>query len=234
LVSIGAVLNAAEQVATILREEILTGELHGGAPVREQDVAERLGVSRTPVREAVGRLVAEGLLIKDGNKTAHVFRPTLADLLEIYEIRIPLESLAARLSCETADDTFVTKLEKARKALAKAEPGADWSMKHEAFHLLVARGSGRRRLESLVSTLRVQSEPYVRFAIASDGQFPVRAQHDHDEIVTFVRNRDGKGLERLVRNHLRATSKQVSTLLSRAAGAPNVKTVTTLPGGRAR
>lgn len=211
------VLNAAEQVATTLREEILTGQLQGGIPVREQDVAERLGVSRTPVREAVGRLVAEGLLIKDGNKTAHVFRPTLADLLEIYEIRIPLESLAARLSCEAADATFVAELEKARKALTKAEPGTDWSMKHEAFHLLVARGSGRRRLESLVRTLRVQSEPYLRFAIASDGQFPVRAQHDHDEIVTLVKNGDGKALERLVRHHLQATSKHVSTLLARSA-----------------
>ena len=232
--SSGVALNAAEQVADILREEILTGELNGGAPVREQDVAERLGVSRTPVREAVARLVAEGLLMKDGNKTAHVFRPSLAELLEIYEIRIPLESMAARLACEAAEKAFIAELEKAGRALAKAEPGRDWSVKHEAFHLLVARGSGRRRLESLVTTLRVQSEPYVRFAIASDGQFPQRARHDHQEIVTLVKRGDGTALEQLVRNHLQATSKQVSTLLSQAIAAPASSHLASIAGGRSR
>jgi DNA-binding GntR family transcriptional regulator len=219
LVSTGTALNAAGHVAAVLREEVLTGRLHGGAPVREQDVAERLGVSRTPVREAVGRLVAEGLLMKDGNKTAHVFRPSLADLLEIYELRIPLESMAARLTCEAGDQAVVADLERAGRALAGAEPGIDWSMKHEAFHLIVARAGGRRRLEALVTTLRVQSEPYVRLAVSSDGAFPRRAQHDHEEILRLVRAGDGKALERLVRDHLQATTKQVASLLAKTTTA---------------
>jgi DNA-binding GntR family transcriptional regulator len=216
-VNAGLAPNAAEQVAASLREQILTGALQGGAPVREQDVAQQLGVSRTPVREAVGRLVAEGLLIKDGNKTAHVFRPSLAELLEIYEIRVPLESMAARLACENADKAFVRELDAAGKALEKAEPGLAWSRQHEAFHLLLAHGSARPRLELMVGILRVQSEPYVRFAVAGDHQFPQRAQHDHEEIVRLVAAGDGKGLERLVRKHLLATSKQVSTLLAQVS-----------------
>jgi DNA-binding GntR family transcriptional regulator len=204
---------AAEQVATALREEILGGALPGGAPVREQDVAERLGVSRTPVREAVSRLVAEGLLIKDGNRTAHVFRPSLADLLEIYEIRTPLESLAARLACTDPDEAFLDRLEDAGRALTGARPGVDWSDKHEAFHLCLVAGSGRPRLEALVRTLRGQSEPYVRFAVAFDADLGERARRDHEDIVRLARTRAADELEVLVRRHLEATSSRVAALL---------------------
>jgi DNA-binding GntR family transcriptional regulator len=212
--SSGQLANATAYVAEVLRDEILTGQLHGGAPVRENEVAERLGVSRTPVREAVGSLVAEGLLIKIGNRTAHVFRPSLAELQEIYEIRIPLESLAARLACQSPDKQFLADLENAWKALSQAEQGMDWSVKHEAFHLCLVRGSRRPRLESLVRTLRVQSEPYVRFAIASDSGFRQKAENDHAEIVRLAKACDAKAMERLVCNHLTRTSKHVSALLT--------------------
>jgi DNA-binding GntR family transcriptional regulator len=206
--------NATAGVVAILREEILTGRLQGGEPVREQDVAERLGVSRTPVREAVGRLVAEGLLLKDGNRTAHVFRPSLEELLEIYEIRTPLESLAARLACESSEDGFLAELRAAGEALTSARPGLDWSAKHEEFHLCLVRGSGRPRLVSLVHTLRVQSEPYVRFAVAVDDDLLHQAQEDHVAIVRLAEAADGRGLERLVKKHLQATAKRVSALLT--------------------
>lgn len=206
--------NATAGVVAILREEILTGRLQGGEPVREQDVAERLGVSRTPVREAVGRLVAEGLLVKDGNRTAHVFRPSLEELLEIYEIRTPLESLAARLAGESPGEEFRTELRAAGAALSGARPGLDWSARHEEFHLCLVRGSGRPRLESLVRTLRVQSEPYVRFAVNVDDELLHRAQQDHAEIVRLVEAGDARGLERLVKRHLKVTAKRVAALLT--------------------
>jgi DNA-binding GntR family transcriptional regulator len=210
--------NATAVVVAILREEILTGRLQGGEPVREQDVAERLGVSRTPVREAVGRLVAEGLLIKDGNRTAHVFRPSLEELLEIYEIRIPLESLAARLACESPRDGFLAELRAAGRALSRARAGVDWSGRHEEFHMCLARGSGRPRLVSLVHTLRVQSEPYVRFAVTVDDDLLHRAEQDHVAIVQLAEAGDGRGMERLVKKHLKATTKRVSALLTSPGG----------------
>lgn len=204
---------AAEQVAAVLREEILAGRLQGGSPVREHEVAERLGVSRTPVREAVSRLVAEGLLLKDGNRTAHVFRPSLAELLEIYEIRTPLESLAARLACESPDEEFLDALETAGDALRAARPGIDWARKHEAFHLCLLAGSQRPRLTALVRTLRVQSEPYVRFAVAFDFELREQARQDHLEIIQLARRSAAEEVERRVRAHLTATMTRVSALL---------------------
>lgn len=204
---------AAEQVVATLRAEILGGGLPGGAPVREQEVAERLAVSRTPVREAVGRLVAEGLLIKDGNRTAHVFRPSAAELVEIYEIRLPLESLAARLACVEADEAFLDRLDAAGRALTTSVPGMDWSAKHEAFHLCLVSGSRRPRLEGLVRSLRAQSEPYVRFAVAFDADLAERARGDHEDMIRLARARAADELEALVRRHLEATSTRVSALL---------------------
>ncbi|MDT7705084.1 MAG: hypothetical protein QOG20_691 [Pseudonocardiales bacterium] len=206
--------SATERVVSALRAEILGGQLAGGAPVREHDLAQRLRVSRTPVREAVGRLVAEGLLVKNGNRTAHVFRPSAADLLEIYEIRGPLEGLAARLACTAADEEFVERLDAAGRVLNDAAPGLDWLARHEAFHLCLAAGSARPRLEALVRILRVQSEPYVRFALAFDAGLAGRARQDHLDIVRLTRAGAADALEELVRRHLTATSTRVAALLA--------------------
>jgi DNA-binding GntR family transcriptional regulator len=207
-------LNAADQVFVALREEILVGQLRGGVAVREQEVAERLGVSRTPVREAVARLVAEGLLVKSGNQTAYVFQPSLAELLEIYEIRTPLESMAARIACEAGGASYIDRVRDTGRALSKAKPGSDWISKHEDFHLALFEGNQRPRLEALVRTLRTQSEPYVRFAVAVDHQLRERAQLDHLQFVELVEAGDAKSVEKLVRSHLKLTTKHVAAILN--------------------
>jgi DNA-binding GntR family transcriptional regulator len=205
--------NAAMHVAGLLREEIASGQLPGGFPLRENEIADRLGVSRTPVREAVGTLVGEGVLIKTDNRTAHVFRPSMDELIEIYDMRVPLESMAARLACENPSREFLAELEAAGAALTRAEPGFDWSLKHEAFHLCLTSGSNRPRLQALVRTLRMQSEPYVRLAIASGREFRQNANADHVKIVTLAHSGAARTVERLVKSHLNATIKHVASLL---------------------
>src|ERR1700720_836182 len=86
---------SAPEIADLLRRRLTNGELIGVA-IREADIAQSLGVSRTPVREAIRMLIGEGLLLKERGKSARVFQPSLADLSDIYEIRTPLEALAAR------------------------------------------------------------------------------------------------------------------------------------------
>jgi DNA-binding GntR family transcriptional regulator len=206
--------NAAVYVASLLRQEIVSGQLPGGAPLRENEIADRLGVSRTPVREAMGSLIGEGVLIKKGNRTAHVFRPSLAELIEIYDMRIPLESMAARLACIDPSRAFLKELETLGEALSAADRGIDWSLKHEAFHMCLTSGAGRPRLETIVRTLRVQSEPYVRLAVASGRQFRQNADADHARIVELARHREARTVERLVKVHLSRTIRHVSGLLS--------------------
>src|SRR5690348_4351298 len=87
-------LTVAEQVATALREEITTGQLAAGTRLRQNEIAQRFGVSSTPVREAFGLLQSEGLVQIDPHRGVTVFLPSIQDLIEHYEIRIALEVLA--------------------------------------------------------------------------------------------------------------------------------------------
>src|SRR5690349_13342936 len=84
----------AGAVAERLREMILSGELPGGTRVRQMDIAERFGVSSTPVREAFTALAREGLVRQDTHKGVVVQQPSIEDVRENYEIRMALESLA--------------------------------------------------------------------------------------------------------------------------------------------
>lgn len=205
---------AVEQVVDTLRTEILTGQLRGGLPVREQEIAERLGVSRTPVREAVARLVTEGLLVKDENKTAHVFQPSLDELLEIYEIRVPLESMAARIACETTTPEYLARVRSASEVLKDTADFNDWAVKHDEFHLALFECGRRPRLESMVRTLRAQSEPYVRFAVAADRVLFAKAGHDHARLAELALVGDARGVESTLKVHLKRTVRHVTALLN--------------------
>src|SRR5579863_514155 len=93
-------LTIAEQVAAALREEIATGQLAAGTRLRQVEIAQRFGVSTTPVREAFGLLQSDGLVQIDTHRGVTVFLPTIQDLIEHYEIRMALEMLAAEKAAE--------------------------------------------------------------------------------------------------------------------------------------
>lgn len=175
-------------------------------------------------------LVADGLLVKDDGRTAHVFRPSWSELLEIYEMRIPLESMAARMACENADAAFDDEIARAHADLVAAHPGPEWSARHEEFHLCLARGSRRTRLVSVLRTLRAQSEPYVRFAVTLDDDLRRSARRDHEEIVELVHSREAEALESVVRRHLGATTQRVEALLQRTGQATHSR-IPDLPTG---
>jgi DNA-binding GntR family transcriptional regulator len=205
-----------------LRAEIATGQLRPGDSVAEEDVAKRLGISRTPVRDAIGRLVAEGLLTKDDNRTAHVFRPSLPELLEIYEIRLPLEILAATLAAESASEGLHARLQQKFDEFRGGPVDHAWIMHHEEFHLTLYSGSGRMQLLDVIAGLRRRSEPYVRFAMKVDVKFRERSQSHHSEMVATILAGDPKRMERLVRKHLKSTTDRVSELLNEGLWIPSI------------
>lgn len=213
--------SAVDHAVRNIRDQILMGELRGGDVVGEEEVANRLGLSRTPVREAIGRLVAEGILVKNGSRrSVQVFKPSLQELLEIYEIRLPLEILAARSAAEQASDTFVRSIEGQFSEFRDERLSREWMLKHEQFHLGIFAGSNRPRLMSVLRGLRAQSEPYVRFAVQVDPKFRERSQSHHAAMVTALAERNGKQMERLVRRHLAGTTQRVSELLEAGMWQP--------------
>jgi DNA-binding GntR family transcriptional regulator len=203
----------ASEIADLLRRRLTNGELIGVA-IREADIAQSLGVSRTPVREAIRMLIGEGLLLKERGKSARVFQPSLADLSDIYEIRTPLEALAARRAAKSADPGLVDELSLILDDLSEALPGANYSARHEDFHLRLIDAGGSERLAALVRTLRAQSEPYVRIALQVAPDFRATARLQHRQIVAALKANDGETAERLMQAHLRDSIARVPEILA--------------------
>ena len=159
-------------------------------------------------------LVGEGLLLKERAKSARVFQPSLADLSDIYEIRTPLEALAARRAAKHADQELVDELSRILDDLAEALPGANYSARHEDFHLRLIDAGGSKRLSQLVRTLRAQSEPYVRIALQVAPDFRATARVQHRQIVAALEANDGDRAETLMQMHLMDSIARVPEILA--------------------
>jgi DNA-binding GntR family transcriptional regulator len=204
---------AAETAAEAIRAALITGELRVGAPVREEDWAGRLSLSRTPVREAIKQLVIEGILVRDG-RTAYVFQPSMDDLLDIYDVRLPLETLAARRAAERGGPELAKGLMERFKRIKDRETDSDWFHGHEEFHLYLFAGAGSPRLSSTIATLRAQSEPYVRFAVTADMRFRHESNTQHREMVNLIRKHDADGIAAVVAEHLMRTRRELDKLMA--------------------
>jgi DNA-binding GntR family transcriptional regulator len=196
----------AEGTAIALRSMILSGELRAGEALRQEDLAQRLGVSRTPLREAIARLDAEGLVVNDPHKGAVVCRPTLEEVLEGFEIQSALEPLAARLAAETRTEADVEVARELLEALERAKSPEVWAARNEAFHLGIYRMSRRPRLVDLIAKQYERSNLFVRIlALSPDGRGPARAEREHTKMVKALERGDGDQIELLVREHVAST-----------------------------
>ncbi len=211
---------AAELAAAHIREAIVTGALGPDDPVYEEEWASRLNISRTPVREAIQELVARGTLARQG-RTAHVFRPSLSDLLEIYDIRLPMEQLAASRCATVADDALVRDLEQRFARIRERRSDSGWYSDHEAFHMRLFEGSRMPRLTSLIQSLRAQSEPYVRLAVHLDQDFRDNSKVQHGSLVSAVRDHDPDLAAAVVAEHLQTTRQRLSDIMAASASLPS-------------
>jgi DNA-binding GntR family transcriptional regulator len=204
--------SAAGIASRRIRQELMSGRLRPDDPVYEEEWANRLGLSRTPVREAIQELVARGVLTRRG-RTAYVFRPSLPGLLEIYDIRLPLERLAASRCAEAASDELVGKLEQRFEKIRDHRADSGWYTDHEAFHMEIFQGCGMPRLLDLVESLRSQSEPYVRFAVYVDQRFRDDSALQHNALMEAIRARDADRAAAVVEEHLLTTRRKLADLM---------------------
>lgn len=151
-------LPLSHQVTMELRRAIVSGDMGQGDPLRETALAEQLGVSRVPVREALIELERHGLVEFDDKGRTRVPVLTAKDLEEIYQLRLALEPLAARLMAQRADTGMFAKMEKNIAATRTAKTLPELSHLDAEFHDLIAQGSGNRRLQQGWEALRYQVE----------------------------------------------------------------------------
>lgn len=203
-----------EQVASELRQLILSGLLGPGQPVNQDEVAERLGVSRMPVREALRTLAVEGLVQFHPNRGAVVTELSRRDMEELYALRIMLEGPAARRSAENMTSEHLTGLQGLIKEMERLRDGprAEWAEVHYRFHLSLYEAAGMPRLGRLIAGLRNLVEPYSRIYI----RLPERmrqAEREHRDLVAACRKRDGERAEKVLVEHLSSPSRALLDLL---------------------
>ena len=203
--------SAVEVCTDRLREMIADGVLTAGQPLRQDELAARLDMSRTPIREAVRRLESEGLVVIEKNRGAMVANPTPEQLLEIYEVRLLLEPHAAGLAAERIDAGQIEVIDALYERMESC-PAWEFYQLNREFHLAVYDVVGHNTLYEHIRGLRYRSDPYVR--ILSGGGGGPAAQHGHRDILDALRAHDAEAARSATRDHLMSTVDLVTSLLN--------------------
>lgn len=159
-----------EVVFKTLRQSILTGELKPGERLMEIHLADKLGVSRTPIREAIRKLELEGLVTMIPRRGAEVAKISEKNLKDVLEVRTCLDSLAVRLACQRITDEQIADLKKACDDFVLATKTGEATAITKAdvkLHDVIVRATGNERLQQMINTLSEQMYRY-RFEYIKD------------------------------------------------------------------
>ena len=197
---------ASARIADHLREAILRGELRPGDRIRQEDIAQRLGASRLPVREALRMLEAEGLTEHEAHKGARVPRLSQHEVEVIYQMRERLEPLAIIESLDRLTDDDHARLEDVQRRIEENDDVDRFLELDREFHLLTYSGCAIDPLMSMVRRLWNSTQHYRRAFVSLSGpgrMWVVNAEHRL--ILDAVERRDPVDAERHVSGHIRRT-----------------------------
>lgn len=203
-VNMNEYLPLRDVVFNTLRQAILKGELTPGERLMEIQLAERLGVSRTPIREAIRKLELEGLVLMIPRKGAEVAKISEKSLRDVLEVRRSLEELAIELACQRMSDDEIKQLEEAQENFRKAVENKD-AMKiaenDEHYHDIIYFGTGNSRLVQILNNLREQMYRYRLEYIKDEDKRQVLLL-EHDNILKAVRSRHVAEAKAAIREHI--------------------------------
>lgn len=203
-----------ERVHAHLRQEILDNRIAPGSVLQEVPLAESLGVSRGPIREALGSLAAEGLVTITPRRGAVVTALTKHDFLEAYQVREALEALAVRLAVPRMSDDELAALEGPIQDMLRCSAGADdtgFFEANAAFHESFVVASGNTKLVEVYRRLIGQMGPYRRPSALLRGSLD-RSIAEHRGIMDAARARDGVRAAELVLDHIRVPQRRLEAL----------------------
>jgi len=214
-----------ERVVDALREAIVAGRLKPGERIRERELVALLGVSRSPLREAIRILETEGLITSLAHRGARVSELGATDLHDMLQVRIMLETFAVRLFMERFDEAVLRRMEeqveRARAAGHRVDLQANFDLGLE-FHDLLVGACGNRKVVQLHENLKRHQTRYQHFAFARLGR-DLRALDEHAEMVTMLRARDLPAMEAKIRAHLLRFYEYLAPLLPVSDGSPETE-----------
>ncbi len=194
--------NLNTQVYDILKDMIADQRFLPGSSLNVEKLTQELGVSRTPIWEAIRRLEQEGIVVHTPHKGVRVVELTRKTALELYEVRETLESLAARLGAERAKQNTVARMKKIlaeQLLVVEKEDAVAYSRTDHDFHLLVYEACGNDLLKDILEGLRYRALPLAFKLSPHFNEF----YNCHQQIVTAFENNDGTSAEAAMRKHNR-------------------------------
>ena len=200
-----------------LRQDILSCRIAPGTELREAELAERFTTSKSPVRDALSRLVQEGLVRVMPRRGYRVTPISLKDVTDMFEYRAVLEASSARIAASTADTEALRTLDRFRVYDERAYPDG-FAAYNRAFHRALAQLSGNARLAAAQSSLIDQMDRVVAMSVrAMRGHDPARVVDEHRQIIDALQGRDGRRAVVLLSRHVLQACKRVRSALASAA-----------------
>lgn len=191
-----------EMVFESLREAIILGKLRPGERLMEIQLAEEMGVSRTPVREAIRKLELEGFVVMVPRKGAYVAGISVKDIVDVFEVRAALEGLAAGLAAERITGDEMDHLERSLLKINKMEENLDTIVEGDtSFHALIYQASRNQRLVQIITHLQEQIQRFRMTSLSQPGRVKI-ALDEHKMIVEAISDRNIELAQNLAREHI--------------------------------
>ena len=207
-----------DRVFSLIKEAIVEGDIAAGSKISEPELARTYGISRGPLREAIGRLEACGLVVRRPNVGARVVTLSSDQLIEIFHIREALEGMAARLAALNMDEDEIADL---RELLGQHGEQIERDTEHAYFqregdldfHYRIVQGSHNAHMVELLCNDLYHLVRLYRYQFGMASKRGQRAFVEHGHIVDAIERRDPEMAELMMRAHIRASRENVERLL---------------------
>ena len=213
--NMNAYLPLRDVVFQTLREAILKGDLRPGERLMELQLAAKLGVSRTPIREAIRMLEQEGLAVTIPRKGAEVARMTEKDMEDVLQIREALDDLAVQVACDKITQEQLERLMATMKNFELAVQAGDLSkiVAYDVeFHDVIYEATDNPKLVILLSNLREQIYRYRVEYLKEKENYPMLIV-EHEEIVQALKQKNKERVADAMRNHIRNQADVVKNII---------------------
>ena len=204
-VNMNEYLPLRDVVFNTLRQAILRGELKPGERLMEVQLANKLGVNRTPIREAIRKLELEGLVLMIPRKGAEVADITEKSLMDVLEVRKALEELAVQLCCDKITGKEIEELHRAaddfRRILKTSDDVTEIAEADVRFHDIIYLATGNQKLIQILNNLREQMYRYRVECIKRKESHPILIA-EHEEIIRRIENKEKKEAADIVCRHI--------------------------------
>lgn len=194
-----------QEIANNLRAMIMSGELKEGDKIKEKELCDMMGISKTPLREALRVLSAEGLIRLIPNRGSYVTTPTFEEIKEMFDVMSVLEGVCARTAAEKMGSKDFSKLEKLHNKLEENFRRRDpkgYIHQNNSYHALVQELAGNKTLNQIVNGLRQKILLY-RFQSLNLPERFEQSIREHRDLLAAFRNRDPEKAEKLMKSHLK-------------------------------